>query len=336
MTIYGFNIPQLEVGDILLTRGAKPHSKAIAAATGGRFSHALLYVGNSAIEAMPEGVYSKNPQRLTFQNQTDLSARRLKRGLTDAEKDALSQFSRLWVGALYSIPEATATIAIGKAKKEAIAPGLQFCSRLVAQAYANAGINIVGNSDYCSPNDFVRSAQLDDVADAVAELSPEQIAFAKTEDYNLELQSATFQWLKKVRALAKRRGLGPIVHQADVGRMLSEHPGYDKVVSQYVRDSGYLDHHDVDRGPNPYRYSVPALLDLCKGEVASIAELIRREQEILDSNVQRRQQNYEAALENYRRLPLTYFLQEVELQERLLNELDTWRSTLSQARALVR
>ncbi|TOD75392.1 hypothetical protein, partial [Vibrio parahaemolyticus] len=75
---------KLQLGDVILTMGEGKSSKLIAKVTGGDFSHAMIYVGNSLVHAIPEGgVYSKNPQRLLFKNANQVKVLRYKGELSN-------------------------------------------------------------------------------------------------------------------------------------------------------------------------------------------------------------------------------------------------------------
>ncbi|MHB1117738.1 hypothetical protein [Sideroxydans sp.] len=332
---YGFNLNSLEVGDILLSFGEDKKPKQIAKATGGPFSHAMLYVGHSVIHATTDGVYSKNPQRLKFEAVEHIGVIRAKRKLNEQEKDRLCTYARSWVGALYSVPEAGATLMFSKSNKLATVAHKQFCSRLVAQAYASIGISLVRNPNYCSPNDLLRSQEVETIKDCVKKLSSAEIELADSHDYNLELQSATFTWLTKVRDLAVRRNLGKVTTQNDVGLLLIKHPGFDKVVSRYMIDSGYLNYIRVDRIKNSYRYSPEAFLLLCANEAISVIKLLEQEQKSIDSDLRRRQQDVVNAHANSSAHQFQYFALAERLSRDLLGELECRQHTLDEVRALM-
>jgi len=328
---YGFDFAGLEVGDILLSFGESKTAKRIAKATGGGFSHAMLYVGHSVIHAMPDGVYSKNPQRLLVSAPEHLGVLRLCRHLSTHEKDQLCGYARTWIGALYSVPEAGATLLLSKVKKSAISDK-QFCSRLVAQAYAFIGVDLVKNPDYCSPNDFLRSPEVETIEGCIKRMNQAEIDFADSHDYNVEIQQATFVWLAKVRSLAERRKLGQVSKQLDVTPLLMQHPGFDKVITQYVINSGYANYARVDRVRNPHRYNPQAFVLLCSNKRVSIQEMIEEEQRSIDRDMKRRTENYANSKANYSQMPLQYFALEMELACDLLNELECRQHTLDAVR----
>lgn len=327
---YGFEMSKLEVGDILLSYGNDKIAKTIAACTFGEFSHAMLYVGHSLIHATPKGVYSFNPQRLIFSGANHLTALRLQRPLTEVEVNDLITYARTWVGALYSIPQAMVAPVLSKRRVKDWSPEKQFCSRLVAQAYTSAGINLVKNPDYCAPNDFLRVRELTRVDGVVKILSPGEIDFANTHNYLEDIQEATFTFLKKVRELAQRRNLGTIAHHQDVAGMLMRHPCYDKVVSGYVKKSGYADYVRVDREANPFRYNPELLLATCKSKNIPVMEIVAAEQASIDRDWTFRERNHLAAFQNYHATPLEYFKIELNVAQAMMEEL-TYRKMVLDA-----
>lgn len=328
---YGFDLDRLEVGDILLSLGDSRSASKIAWATDGPFSHAMLYAGLSVIHADLDGVYSKNPQRLTVAAPESLGVLRLRRGLSVDEKDWLCDFARYWVGALYSKADAGATVVLNKLKKSAVSDK-QFCSRLVAQAYSAIGIRLVKNPDYCSPNDLLRSPEMESVGDGVKRLEQAEIAFAASEDYNEKIQRATFAWLDKVRALAERRKLGKVIRHVDVAPLLVQHRGYDKAIAKYAIESGYPNFARVDRIRNSYRYNPQEFLLWCISQGVSVLDLVDWEQRSIDLDLERREANYANSMSNFAQLPLKYFALEMNLARELLSELECRQQTLDVVR----
>lgn len=129
-------------GDIVLTTTTATVSKAIRFGTKSDVSHAIVYVEHcSVIDATSEGVHARNTQRLLFEDDCALHVFRLKAGLTSEQADQICQFVRQRIGSEYSTREAVRTAIGGSVQWTR----KQFCSRLVAQAYASAGIKLVDN-----------------------------------------------------------------------------------------------------------------------------------------------------------------------------------------------
>lgn len=69
---YLLDFNKLQIGDIILQSGTSKFSWWIKKITGSNYSHAMLYVGESTIHALTNGVYSTNPQRIIVDSNNDL------------------------------------------------------------------------------------------------------------------------------------------------------------------------------------------------------------------------------------------------------------------------
>jgi hypothetical protein len=159
-------------GDIILTTATAAVSKAIRWGTKSDISHAMICVQHgSVIDATSEGVHARNPQRLFFDDKCALHIFRPKAALSADQIDQICRFVRERIGSEYSTREAVRA-AIGGSNQWT---RKQFCSRLVAQAYASAGIKLVGDPNYCAPADLAKSSLLAPVPDAVEQVSDEEV-----------------------------------------------------------------------------------------------------------------------------------------------------------------
>jgi hypothetical protein len=77
------------------------------------------------------------------------------------------------IGTQYSVKEAMLT-ALGGARQWS---KKQFCSRLVAQAFASVGIELVADPNFCSPADLKDSLLLVAVSDATVPVTAEEAAW---------------------------------------------------------------------------------------------------------------------------------------------------------------
>lgn len=154
----------LQVGDIILTTTTDLLSKGIRKVTGSDIAHALIYVeSHSVIDATGDGVHSRNTQRLFWEDECAVHVLRFAGGLDDTQSRHVVNYVRGRIGTQYSKIEATRSV-LGGSK----APSRkQFCSRLVAQAYASAGVNLVDDPNYCVPDHLKSSTRLIAVQGAV-------------------------------------------------------------------------------------------------------------------------------------------------------------------------
>lgn len=330
---FGFDLNALRPGDVLLSVDTGKVSRRIAQATGGEYSHAMLYVGHSIIHAMTDGVYSKNPQRYLRGHADHLAAYRLISSTGEsADLKVVCDYARSQVGALYSISQA-ALVGLRRTRITRVFDfaGKQFCSRLVAQAYSEIGVQLVDDVDYCSPNDFTRSSKIFRVSGSVRQVSTDEIEFSKTLDVNEIIQQRTFLWLDKTRRLAARKRLGVVAVHNDVLRLLVRNPIYDRVVSSYVINSGYADFYNWDRTKNPYRYDTGSFLSTFSTK-EELVRLLHGEWPSLQADVERLSKNIQASSENFARYRyLEYVRLEHDLADKLFREMMLRKKTWFEA-----
>jgi len=234
-------------GDVVLSTAPQKLSAAIRFVTKSDVSHALLCVGPySAVDATADGVHSHNTQRLLFDSTQPLYVLRSKVPLSSETLLAIADFARGKVGTRYSIVDAlkVSTRTAPKASRQ------QFCSRLVAQAYASAGIDLVPNPDFCSPEDIKNSPLLTKVCGATENVSDSLVAaISASEDVPLHMQSVTSM------ALAQIREIKPSIEGLnDVIQFLRKNPSFDLSFLAAFRDSGYLVAWQVEVKSKPWQY----------------------------------------------------------------------------------
>jgi hypothetical protein len=239
----------LHPGDIVLTTGPQPVSKAIRAVTASDISHAMIYVeSHSVIDATAEGVQSRNTQRLLFDDHCAIYGLRLNRDLTEGELKSVCVYVRSVVGTQYSIWEAARAPLGGRGASSR----KQFCSRLVAQAYATAGINLVRDPNYCTPEDIRRSVLLHDLGQVTVPVDASEEARWRTiMDLPQIMRDATNA------ILSGARQKDPAVQNFnDLHRYLEAHPEDDDFVHSLYQESGYLDLWHIECEKNPWHYDL--------------------------------------------------------------------------------
>ncbi|MDR6398522.1 YiiX/YebB-like N1pC/P60 family cysteine hydrolase [Herbaspirillum seropedicae] len=317
---YVFNLSKIQYGDILFSSTSAKDSRLIARATGGDFSHAMLGVGNSVIHAMPDGVYSKNPQRFIFDKPEHFCVMRLREKPSDAVIFKAINHARKWVGGLYSKIEAGKSVILHQTETAAKSPK-QYCSKLVAECYEEAGIKLVLNAGYCTPHDLTLSELLIDVPDYFREATVADIAYIESFDPNLPIQRETFTWLENLRVLAKEREAHTVLHMDDVVPFLLLYPSHDKAVCKFVNQTLYLYLYDIDRKINPWRYDEHVFLSALKGlAFTEIKRILSREYDINEPDLERRESNVKNARNNLQRMPLDYFKLDLAHAQNLYNE----------------
>lgn len=312
-------IEKLKLGDIVLSSGHSIGSKAIMVGTNSKYSHVMLYVDRSLIHAVPEGIFTTNPQRELFDNRDDLKVLRPKGKISQHTIENICLYARGQVGSLYSIKEALRTKLLKNSSKPAKTKK-QFCSRLVAQAYGAAGIELTSNPDYCSPQDLLDSKLLREVGGVVKIASKEDIEFSKTENRPLKNFISTYKFLRATRELAACAHFA-LNTQNDVADFLIKHPEYDIEVCKYFEESGYLDAYKDEKETNPYRYNKDEFLLKFKKLNVPIAEAIIIEFSKEPSVIKNHYQNLCVFNDLYNVHQLKYFKLNVELHQNILKDI---------------
>ncbi len=264
-------------GDIILTNEGGFKRDIIAKATHGKFSHAMIMSLDVQLvhATLDGGVFSYNPQRILVESLENITVLRIKdTKLLENKIDRLNFFLRSKVGTLYSIREAI------KARKPTnnVGNNKQFCSRLVAQAYAEIGIYLVENVDFCTPNDFTRSDLLYEPSNIVIEATSYDIARANTIDKVLLNQNETYKWLSKTREYAQKEFNFSIETQADVTPFINKHPISAKKIVEFIKSTTYCSTYLSDKVFHPWRYDANLCLkSLISGNIliSDIEETIK-------------------------------------------------------------
>jgi len=313
---YLLDLNQLKIGDIILESGNSKFSWWIKYGTKSQYSHAMIYVGNSIIHALTDGVYTENPQRIIVDSINNLKVLRLIENNNDVASKAV-QNARYLIGSLYSKKEAVLSVAINKTKRNKLSSS-QFCSRLVSQVYYKAGISLVNNIDYCTPEDINNSILLKEVTCSVRKAREIDIIVANSYNPIKENQRRTFKYLNKCRDLFKKRDI-IIQSQNDVASELVDNRDLDTTVCRYMIDSQYLDHYDTDKKLHPYKYNIKKFIDKINESRTPLDEVLVGE---LNNEVQYilpiRIKNYNLNKQNYINLNLQYFKLLMELNKNLL------------------
>ncbi|MBU1224398.1 MAG: hypothetical protein KKA22_15655 [Gammaproteobacteria bacterium] len=225
------NEANLKVGDIILTTTSLPKSKGIRFATKSDISHAMVYVeSHSVIDSTGDGVQSRNTQRLFWEDHLAVHVLRLREGLTEEETQEITSYVRGRIGTQYATMEAFRSVTRGPKRKTR----KQFCSRLVAQAYASAGIQLAQSSDYCTPEMLKNSSRLCKVSNATRLISAREInAINAVFDIPALMRDVTNAVLNGAREKDKN-----IQHLNDIDEHLRTHPENDAYFAKLFKESG--------------------------------------------------------------------------------------------------
>ncbi|SEM75017.1 YiiX/YebB-like N1pC/P60 family cysteine hydrolase [Mucilaginibacter sp. P25] len=244
------DLTKLEPGDILLTISSRELSALMNRVTGCKYHHAILYVGDSSyIHSYDLGVQADNPMRDLYELEDDVIALRLKSSDDKVIQNAMNSV-RKKVGTQYSLAEAKAVLK--KPDIDATEANRQFCSRLVAQAYADAGVELVPNSDYCSLNDLMTSDKVEIIANVLREGTAAEIAHALEGSPELEEQ----KHIQNSILENARNITGKDIQTFDqIEQIIISYPEFDVPITDVIKASGYLDHWKKEMAKNPQNYS---------------------------------------------------------------------------------
>lgn len=220
-------------GDIVLTAQRTATSKGIRAGTFGLVSHAMVCVQHgSVIDATDIGVHARNVQREFFEDRDRVLAFRPREALSPLQLALLVQYARSQIGVRYSKTEAIRTVAGIRRPRQR----WQFCSRLVAQSYAHAGVPLVADKDYCSPDDLRRCALLRELDGVTETVDGAEYAFWRDRPDPVDA-TRTIQndILAAVRQLDSR-----VENFGDLVQAVLDDPGLDGPVADILLHSSYL------------------------------------------------------------------------------------------------
>lgn len=267
-------IEKLQPGDIILTASHTKSGKTVRLATGAAVSHVMICVQHgSIIDSTSNGVQARNLQREFFDDDEKIWAFRLAQSPSAAQLAQIIDFARSEIGTRYSVPEAIRSVLHGPKPRSK----RQFCSRLVARSYESAGIKLVKDPDYCTPDDLRLCPLLKELKDIFETVSEDEYSLwgnrADPTKMTMDAQNAILQTARK---------LDPEIENfMDLDMAVRDHPEWDDHVAKAYLDSGYLDIWKHEIVTNPWRYDLQLmeriidrkmLIDLREACVAAIKE----------------------------------------------------------------
>lgn len=241
-------IDSVQPGDILFTARQGKISKTIRSATSGVVSHAMICVQyGSFIDSTSDGVQARNLQRELFEDDEQAFHFRLKTPPSQEVLKEIIEYARAEIGVQYSIIEAlrsVATVYKPRSKK-------QFCSRLVARAFKMAGVELVPDADYCSPEDLRCSPLLMEIPIKFESVSDEKLAWMSNRPNPIQ---ATHNAQNAV--LDAARSIDSEVESFnDLYGLLVRNPEADQVIAAALVKSGYLELWKMEVEKHPWRYT---------------------------------------------------------------------------------
>jgi hypothetical protein len=243
------NIDNLRKGDIVLTTSPdKKTSGIIRAVTKSDISHAMICVSyGSVIDSTGDGVQARNIQKVFYEDSCAIHILRSKVPLPEDVIEKITNYARSITGTRYSTAEAAVSVVPGLMNKSG---NKQFCSRMVARAYSEAGIKLVKKPDFCTPSDIKKSQLLNLVEDPSIQVDEEEIQAIKEEGDTTEIMRKVTNLL-----LSELRKIDSSIESInDIDGLVMRKPELDSIVSEKLENSGYLDCWQVEVSRFPWRY----------------------------------------------------------------------------------
>ena len=239
----------LQKGDIVLTTSGAKESKAVRVGTFSDISHAMIYVANgSVMDSTLDGVHARNIQKILFNDEWPVYVLRLKAPISVGKIDQIICYVRSQTATSYSMIGAVVSVLrpFWKGGRQ------QFCSRLIARAYASVGVELNGNPEFCTPARLKKSPKL------VALENP-TVAVSKEEAEILEQVGDGTQQMREItnELIGRVRKLIPSVQSLnDIDEALIANADWDAQVAVIFQESGYLDFWKVEPEKRPWRYRI--------------------------------------------------------------------------------
>jgi hypothetical protein len=310
--------------DIILLKSDSQLSRAIRESSNSEFSHAMLYMGiSSYIDSDSAGVQANNIQRLIFDNENDIIVLRLKDTSNLEILNKIISFAREKIGTAYSLKEAFQVSKNGT-KLEPKEVNRQFCTRFVTQAYHSAGVDIVENYNYPTPDNILNSDLLSEVKNSIRKASDKEIEYAQS-DSPLKTQKDIHNSIfKEARKISNQ----DIQTFDQLHELIINHPEYDKEITEFVRNSGYLYMMENDFQKNPWHYNPEAFIEYYKSKeimLKAISE-ISEVDNIMNKALIETINNTEKELEKYDR---DFLKEHLKLYKELKNYSDMRLNTIN-------
>jgi hypothetical protein len=249
------NQPILQKGDIILTTSGAPESKAVRLGTNSDISHAMIYVANgSVMDSTMAGVHARNIQKTWYEDEWPVYVLRLKTPISPRSVDQVINYVRSQTATSYTLVAAVVSVfhPFWKSGRK------QFCSRLVARAYASVGIELNGNPEFCTPRRLRDSLLLQSVDNPTVDLS----------ETELEVLEQVGDGTKKMRGVINEvvegaRKIAPSIQSLnDIDQALIENMALDEQFAAIYQKSGYLDFWQVEMTKRPWRYRMELMAQM--------------------------------------------------------------------------
>ncbi|WP_294307362.1 YiiX/YebB-like N1pC/P60 family cysteine hydrolase [uncultured Chryseobacterium sp.] len=313
MNKYIFDLNKIQEGDILLLNSDPRLSAIMKDKTGSVYHHAMLYTGGSSHihSNKGPGVQAENTRRMLFNNIEDAIALRLRNPKDDYLIRQIIDRARTKIGTEYSGEEAKRTVQ-GHSESD-FDPNRQFCTRFVAQAYAEGGVDIVKDPNYCTPFDLTNSEALLVIDDVLKVASLAEVSYANEENTVLDKQiQINNHILSNVRKISQE----DIQTINQITEYVIANPLHDEEITALIEQSGYLDLWKIDIEKNPKNYNFEIFIKEVEEKKWLSASL--KLADTAKRSLQRYETNLHFYTQQYKIHNLAYIKMHIKLYEKLV------------------
>lgn len=265
--MYVFDLNRLRRGDIILEKADDETSELVRKLSHSTYSHAILYVGGGSCLEADDIVISFNLQRKLVEKKEYVCVLRLKDNVPPEVMENIILNARINVGMSYSIDDAKGIVS------EKYRPGnlrRQTCTRFVAQAFEKAGIHLVGNANFCSPDELLKSELLVEVDDVLREAEVKEIEYANSESILTKQHEIIKNVLVKAREITK----SDIQEINELKDYVIQHQEYDEAIATILAESGYLDLWREEEARMSHHYDIEKFVEYYGKDVLGAAQII--------------------------------------------------------------
>lgn len=250
--MFALNPDKLKKADIILIRYGD-NSDRIMNLMNSNYSHAILYLGeHSCIEADGLGVHSQNVSRVLVKEKEHFKVLRYKRELNLTEIKRITTFARSKTATEYSSREARKALrARGPSYTEEFSHNRQYCTKLIAESYQEANINIVQEPKLCTVKSFEDSNFLVSVDIDVYFVDSTSIDILNNQDILKEQREVTNDLFEGIRGVTGK----DIQTFEQINEFLLSNSEYDNQFTEILKGSKYLTLIDLDTQMHPEMYN---------------------------------------------------------------------------------
>ena len=216
------------------------------------------------MDSTSEGVHARNIQKMYFQDNCAIHVLRFRKAIDPNIMAKAISFVRAQTATPYTTGEAMQSVVAPLGKGTA----RQFCSRLVARAYAHAGVQLVANPHYCTPAQILNSKKLIEISNVTEWASNEQAEEVQRTDATIGMRKVTIAFIEAVRGIAP-----DVMNVNDAIRLSINSPEYDSKIYEALQKSGYLDYWRVEQINFPWRHDIVDMVRLQNSDTTLIPEI---------------------------------------------------------------